>query len=243
MIDYCTIIVDKRECDLLPLHLNSLKRFMPGNWFNFKISVPPDDQIIEYCKQFPVDVLPQPTYVQANPSQGVRQAGFDCASRLDQLMRESTSKWVVLAHLDIVYTGPMMQIMRTLMTDEVGMIGIWPHGCVLINREVYNNCHYGFWPITGLRALKLDDDYVRLYGPFVGEHKLFGVVGVDVGDLLKMEMHCYGYKCVMGPEGFYHHIGGQSYRSIYGRPEEHAAEQKVEEDKQRAMKIFAEFKW
>jgi len=242
MIDYCTIIVDKRELELLPLHLNSLKHYC-GDVFNIKISVPPDPEIVSIIREkYLVEVWPQDTYVQANPSKGIRQAGFDCSNRLDKLLQVSSSKWVILSHLDIVYKGPMLQSISAFMDDSHGMIGFWPHGVVAVNLEAYRNCHYGFWPITGMRALKLEDDYVRLYGPFSGGEKLFGVVGVDVGDLLRMEMHCYGYKCVMGPELFYDHIGGQSYRAIHGRPEELETERAVEEQKQRALEIFGRYR-
>ena len=55
MIDYCTILFDPRERVLLPLHINSLRHYMP-NTFNIKVCVRDDDEeSIALCEEYDVE--------------------------------------------------------------------------------------------------------------------------------------------------------------------------------------------
>jgi len=218
MIDYCTILVHEGERELLAMQLRSLRHYS-GDEFNFKVSVRPEDtDSIEFCKQLGLEVLLHPTYTQMLAHPGLRQAGFDCANRMHELMKSCTSDWVILTHSDIIYTG---KIDMALMTDEYGLLGVWAHGCTAINRKVYNGCHYLFWPMGGIlarlvcRPSKEWDGTVKLVGNHEQEEEFLSVSGVDVGELLKLEMQGYGFK--FDPSGFsgrYRHLGGASFHGL-----------------------------
>lgn len=225
-IDYCTILVSEAERDLLPLHINSALHYL-GDGFNFKVSVKPDDtDTIKLCEKLNLEALPHPTYTQMLAHPGLRQAGFDCANRMDQLMKACTLDWVILSHLDIIWKQDAMQELRPLMTDEYGIIGSWPQGCVVVNRKVYGGCHHGFWPNGGWlgRVYPADPMMIQIIGIMEGKGELWwdretGVPGdlinidaVDVGMLLKMEMQGYGYNFSYGEiNSCHHHIGGASF--------------------------------
>jgi len=231
MIDYCTILFNKSEHALLPLHLNSLRHYSK-DLFNIKISVRPEDtESIEYCKQFDVEVLQHPVYTQQLSHPGLRQAGFDCANRLDKLMQSCTSDWVFLAQLDIVWVGNAIKRIAPLMNDTCGMLGIWPHGCTVINRKVYNECHHAFWPNGGWLG-RVHSEHPNMMIQIIGnkeggsqtwwkkhsnpnsQEKLINIDGIDVGMLLPIEMQGYGYTFDRAVPYEYHHIGGASFHGL-----------------------------
>ena len=112
--DYCTMLVNREEMELLPLHLNSLFHHNTKDSVNVKISVPDNDpEIINYCNQFPVEVCLLPKHPHyGRPGNGHRQVGYDSANRMDKLVRTCTTDFVVLSHLDIVHTEPMIPSIR-----------------------------------------------------------------------------------------------------------------------------------
>jgi len=224
MIDYCTILFDERERVLFPLHINSLRHYMPGV-FNIKVSVRPEDtEGIALCESFGVEVLPHPVYIQSpGKEHGVNPAAPDNANRMNLLMESCTSSWVVLSHLDIIWTGNMMLKAKSFMTDEYGVLGHNPHGSMAVNRKAYGECHAGFW-IYSFRAQYWDesdsphDPWVRLVG-VADPHpdprcNVYVVATVDVGTMLEMEMQTYSYKFNRGVVVDYHHVCEGSY---YGR--------------------------
>ena len=227
MIDYCTIIATERELEILPLHLNSLKHYSGD--FNLKVSVAENLENHAVFDRFDIDVLFHPTYTQLLAHPGLRQAGFDCANRMDKLMQACTSDWVILSQLDIIWKQDVMPKLRPLMTDEYGMIGIWPHGCTVVNRNVYEGCHHAFWPNGGWlgRIHSEDPPMIQLIGNREGSGQpwwkigsgipghLINIDGVDVGMLIKMEMQGYGYNFNYGGvNSCYHHIGGVSFHGL-----------------------------
>lgn len=246
-LDFCTMMVHKREWELLPLQINSIKHHMSSDFNSFKISVPDDDhEIIEYCSQFNIEVLPSPRYVQADKAGGMKQAGYDTANRMDQLMRACTTDWVVLAHLDVVYIGDLVGTARSLLNDEFGVIGFWPHGVTIINRRAYKDMHYGFWPITCFEVEILNEYHARLCGPDTprGDGKIRGVLGIDTGEFITIEMPVYGHKFMVMPFGvnwinYYRHIGGQSY-IFTNSPEEDKSgvPMGIEEGRKKALEDF-----
>jgi len=190
MIDYCTILFDKNEVQLLRLHLNSLKHYA-GDLFNFKISVPEDpaaDEIfMGICEEFDAQVLIHPVYTQKLNNPGLRQSGFDCANRLDKLMQACTSEWVFLAQSDLVWTGNPMVKLEPLMMPAYGMLGIWPHGATVINRDVYSGCHHAFWPNGGwMGKVTPDGTHVQLIGCTEGGVRRIRCPG-QTGKLVKVE--------------------------------------------------------
>ena len=245
ILDYCTILVDKNEWELLPLHLNSLRHYSPGVSFNFKISVPDDDpETIEYCKGFPVEVMPLPIFKQ-NIRNCLNQASFDCANRLDKLIKSCTSDWVVVSHADIVYTGSLIDSISPILAPDVGMINYWPLGVTVINRKIYNECHFGFWPITNLRTTN-NDDPLRLCNYTEAGDSSRLIIGIDVGALLKLEMQGYGHRFVLSNlMHSYQHIGEQSRYWLYLSGSDDIKERKrleIEQKKQKALEEFKRFK-
>ncbi len=242
MIDYCTIIFDERERVLLPLHVNSLRHYMP-DLFNIKVSICPDDfETAELCKQLKVEALLHPTYIQTSYPPGSPRAGFDNANRLNKLVESCSSDWVVCSHSDIVWTGDMMKSINPLMNDEAGMLGIWPHGTVVINRRAYNACHFYFWPISGFFG-RMAGTAIRLVGLQERTGGDLKVVGVDVGMMLKMEMQIYNYKFdPVGPSPFYFHIGTGSYHSSVGHANSENSLKETNNKIQSALNRFGKFK-
>lgn len=234
MIDYCTIVTDKRELELLPLHINSLKHYA-GDEFNIKICVPIDAEITEFCYKYCNDYVIVRTYTQMLHNPGLRQAGFDCANRMDKLMQVCTSDWVFLSQSDIIWTGNPLSKIKSMMNDNYGMLGIWPHGCTVVNRKVYKTCHHAFWPNGGWlgRVHSENPMMIQLCGNTEGadqvwwnrnsppgsNQKLVNIDGVDVGMLLPMEMQGYGYLFDRaGPVSSYVHIGGASFHGLTDTP-------------------------
>lgn len=217
MIDYCITAVHEREQELLLIHLNSLRHYN-GDLFNVKVSVRPEDSdAIEFCNRLGLEVLIHPTYIQTlSPGWNLRQAGFDNAYRLDGLMKSCTSDWAIIAHSDIVYHKNMMERIPSFLNDEFGLLGVYAHGSAIINRKIYNHCHYGFWPMGGILARKVEgENAVSLVGNLEQESEFLSVSGVDVGELLKMEMQGYGYKFdSAGSSEFYYHMGGGGFSSV-----------------------------
>jgi len=262
MIDYCTILFDERERILFPLHINSLRHYMPGV-FNIKVSVRPEDSgAIALCEKFGVEALPHPIYTQSpgKVGQGLSYSSFDHANRLDLLMKACTSDWVILSHMDVVWTGNMILRAKSFMTDEYGVLGHYPHGSIAVNRKAYGECHAGFWHyrFRGWFDESGPNPYIRLFG-------MFGMGGmqdpvpfteivvpsVDVGCMLEIEMQSYTYKFVRDAVAHYHHIGGGSYHGRGGvvdffkepMTEEVIAGHKVVDDNvQRALVNYAMFK-
>lgn len=248
MIDYCTMVVSEVERDLLSLHINSARHYL-GNDLNFKVSVKPDDtDTIALCEKFNLEVLPHPTFIQMEAHPGLRQAGFDCANRMDQLMKACTSDWVILSHLDIVWKDHPMQDLYSLMTDGCGIIGSWPQGCVVVNRKVYEGCHHGFWPNGGwLGRVHFEHPMlmIQIIGNREGDNKpwwnretgvdgdLINIDAVDVGSLLRIEMQGYGYAYNYGRvNSCHHHIGGVSF---------HVLTDDIVDRVQQAKKIYERF--
>jgi hypothetical protein len=205
-IDYCTFIVKEKEKELLTKHLSSLMSFCP-DVFNIRLSTPLDldrfdgvDEIVRYSY-----------YEQISNNTGLKLAGYDSAQRMDYVVRTSRSMWVVVAHADIFYISSLLDVTRGLMTDTNGMIGKWPHGLTLINREVYSNCHMGFWPLYGVHLAPSDN--------LVGVEEKDGchlVSSPDVSELLRIEMQGFGYHCDVSnfpAVDVYKHMGGGSYAS------------------------------
>jgi len=143
------------------------------------------------------------------------------------------------------------------MNDDTGMIGYWPHGCVIINRKIYDICHHGFWPLGGFLVRKTDPD-IDLFHLIGHTERVadadneFGVHGVDVGAFLKIEMQGYHYRFThYAPP--YHHIG-YGLHDVYAHhnfiydapiepsPEMDAANAGAEERKQAGLKRFERFK-
>ena len=236
MIDYCTILFDERERVLFPLHINSLRHYMPGV-FNIKVSVRPEDTgAIELCEKFGVEPLLHPVYTQSPGKKlegycGAR-AGFDVANRHDLLMKACTSDWVVLSHMDIVWTSDMISKIKPYMTDEYGVLGHHPGGCFAVNRKAYGECHAGFWNYSFGGQLWTDagerEPWVRLVG--VGPQEIvyypeypkarysrIPIATVDVGIMLELEMQSYGYRVVREAMHFMlEHIGGGSHHGRGG---------------------------
>jgi len=220
MIDYCTILFDERERVLFPLHINSLRYHMPGV-FNIKVSVRPEDTgAIELCEKFGVEALPHPIYTQSPGKNASNLCSFDHANRLDLLMKASTSDWVFLSHMDIVWLGDMMLQAKPFMTDEYGLLGHYPTGIIAVNRKAYSECHSGFWRYS-FYAHYHDDPrgaWVRLIGigPQPDNHTRLVVPSVDVGCMVEIEMQSYYYRFNRSILMNYHHIGGGSYHGRGG---------------------------
>jgi len=260
MIDYCTIVVDKNEVRLLRMHLNSLKHHA-GNLFNFKISVPEgllslNVEFVGICEEFDAEVLIHPIYTQKlAPKWGLRQAGFDCANRMEKLMQACTSDWVFLSQSDIIWTGNPMPQIKTMMNDSYGMLGIWPHGCTIVNREVYAGCHHGFWPNGGWLGWICSEKptvTVQMIGNTEGKERhwwtrasdkrgLVNIDGVDVGMLLRMEVQGYGYNFdYAGALPYYYHIGGASYHGLTDTPGDIAIKEEINNRIDLALEKFKE---
>ena len=222
MIDYCTILFDERERVLFPLHINSLRYHMPGV-FNIKVSVRPEDTgAIELCEKFGVEALPHPIYTQSPDKNAPNLCSFDHANRMDLLMKASTSDWVFLSHMDIVWLGTMMLQAKPLMTDEYGMIGHYPTGIIAVNRKAYGECHSGFWHYN-FCAQYWDDGkhppWVRLIGIGPQPDNLAPILvipSLDVGCMVEIEMQSYAYRFDRSALVNYHHIGGGSYHGRGG---------------------------
>jgi hypothetical protein len=229
MIDYCTILFDERERVLFPLHINSLRHYMPGV-FNIKVSVRPEDtEGIALCERFGVEALLHPVYTQS-PGRNIGgfrmclddRAGYDVANRHDLLMKACTSDWVVLSHMDIVWTSDMISKIKPYMTDEYGALGHYPGGCVAVNRKAYGECHSGFWSYS-FKGDYYDDPrgaWIRLAGalqpPDPGGRSV-SVAGVDVGIMLEIEMQFYTYKVLREAMHYmFEHVGGGSYHGRGG---------------------------
>ena len=249
-LDFCTMMVKKAEWPFLPLQINSMKHHMEGYWNSFKISVPSDDQeTIDYCASFGIDVLPHETYMQEDKSGGMKQDGYDTANRMDLLMKACTTDWVVLAHLDIIYTGPLAGLAQTHFNNNNGVIGFWPHGLTIVNRKAYSHMHYGFWPITCFEVEVLNEHHARLCGIDTPREnrETYGVLGIDTGEFITISMPVYGYRYLPAPLGswttFYFHVGGISY-APQNTPEEKASGivAGIEERKHVALKTFDMFK-
>jgi len=224
MIDYCTILFDERERVFFPLHINSLRHYMPGV-FNIKVSVRPEDSgAIALCEKFGVEALLHPVYTQS-PGKTVHSLpSFDHANRLDLLMKACTSDWVMLSHMDVIWTGNVMQV-KSLMTDEYGILGHYPHGSIAVNRKAYGECHAGFWEYRFRGEywddvdahIKRGDAYARPWVRLVGAVPTAEIVevvipAVDVGCMLEMEMQSYAYKHHRGAVTEHHqHICFGSY--------------------------------
>ena len=255
-IDYCTILTSKNEFPLLSLNLNSMKHYMGNSIQSVKISVPDDLEIIEFCKQFPVEVIVHPTYTQMLNHPGLKQAGFDCANRMDKLVWSCESDYVILSHLDIVWLQNPLGRITPLMNHGYAMMGIWPHGCTVVNRNVYKGCHHGFWPNGGWLGKVVHDDplMVCLCGNTEGKgltwwnrdsnhltsnEKLVNIDGVDVGMLLTMEVQGYGYLFDVCQHE-YHHIGGGSYHGLRAVGDE-VIKEDINKQIELALKRFKEF--
>jgi len=203
MIDYCTFMIKEKERPLLIKHLSSLRSMCPGV-FNVKVSTADIENIPEAD-----EVVKLPFYKQECIT-CMKLAGYDSANRIDHIIRRCESQWVVVAHSDIVYISSLINPISGFMRDGTGMIGIWPHGLTVINRDIYLSCHAGFWPIFGLH-LASNDNLVGLEDR-LPDCRL--VASLDVSELLRIEMQGLGYHCV-GTNDFssgsvYRHIGGGS---------------------------------
>ncbi len=243
-LDFCTMMISKKEWPLLPLHYNSMRHYMGEECNSFKISVPDNTETIEYCKQFPgLEVLIHPMYVQADKAGGMRQVGYDTANRMDLLMKACTADWVVMSQMDIIYTGNIVKEAEPYLNDDYGVLGTFPHGLTIVNRKAYGYMHYGFWPVTCLTVDVLNDAHVRLCGPDtpMGNGKKYGVLGVDTGEFPTIEMPIYGYKYSIAPcVHLYHHIGGGAWP--YEGEGEQEAKKTYEERLAFALKQFAKFR-
>jgi len=248
--DYCTILVNKEEIELLPLHLNSLLHYHPDDEFNIKICVSEDKEFIECCKNFPnadIEILVEPTFPFYGLAPGHRQVGYDCANRMDKLMQICTSEWVIMSHIDIVYEAQMFQEVKEINNSgianvDVGLLGHHPHGVVVLNREAYLRCNCKFWPMgAGFVGKKLDNFTILLTGPNgipPGERPVV-IAKTDVGDILKVEMQIACYR-VLGLNEYYFHIGGQGF---YGKDVAHMeSEGNARIRKQEALNRFKNFK-
>jgi len=200
--------VSESELKLIKMNINSL-RFYSGNHItNYKISVPPNrTDVIDICKQLDVQVLNHSMYFQKYFGKNSDDPAFDTSNRIHELIKSCTSDWVLLSHLDVVWKEPII----TDMTDRVGMVGIWPHGSTLINREVYERCHHGFWPLGCLWAVELDGQRgIRVVGRCDQKYSKCIINALDVGMMLTLEMQYYGYDIIMELYKCYHHLGGIS---------------------------------
>jgi len=247
-LDFCSMVTHKREWNFLPIHFNSIKAYMPDDWSNFRVCVDIDDQdTINYCKQYPIlDMLKCKKYVQVDKPGGMKQDGYDTANRMDKLMKVCTSDWVVLSHLDIVFTGNMIEAIMPFLNENYGVIGFWPLGCTIVNRKAYEDMHYGFWPITCLTVEILSDLHARLCGvdtPRDKARKSYGLLGIDTGVFITMEMPVYGFRHSLPPfvggwHNYYYHIGGLGHAFTEGeRDLDWAKEIFVRRDK--ALETFA----
>ncbi len=225
MIDYCTILFDERERVLLPLHINSLRHYMPGV-FNIKVSVRPEDAgAIALCEKLGVEALPHPIYTQSQGRVSSNLCSFDHANRMDLLIKACTSDWVMLSHMDIVWLGDVIDQAKSFMTADYGMLGHYPTGIIAVNRKVYGECHTGFWHY-GFSAQYHggSQPWARLIGigpqpilprPVIGE-RVIVIPSVDVGCMLEIEMQSYAYRFNRSALTNYHHIGGGSYHGRGG---------------------------
>jgi hypothetical protein len=197
-------MVKEKERELLTTHLSSLINFCP-DMFNIRLSTPLDleqfdgvDEIVRYYY-----------YEQVSNNSGLKLAGYDSAQRMDYIVKTSRSKWVVVAHADIYYIDSLINYTNEFMSDNVGMIGKWPHGLTIINRDVYSICHMGFWPLYGVHLAPNDN--------LVGVEEKVGcrlVSSPDVSELLRIEMQGLGYHCEsLNSVGssVYKHVGGGAY--------------------------------
>lgn len=245
-LSFCTMMVHERERKLLPLHLYSLKYYMPDYLEGFRICVPDDNnEIIEQCKKHKIEVVPHPTYVQFDVSGGLKQIGYDTASRMDKLMQTCVSDWVVISHLDIIYTGSILEALLPYMNDSYGVIGIWAHGCTAVNKKAFDCCHFTFWPFTCFQVQVLSENHVRVRGsntPKEGDGKIYGALGIDTGEFITIEAPVYGFKFeVSNLINHYHHVGGQSYEQTRETEEDRKLVQEIEDRKEKALKMFGEF--
>jgi len=202
-----------------------LRHHMPGV-FNIKVSVRPEDaEGIALCEKFNVEALRHPVYVQSPGKKlnacGAR-AGFDVANRHDLLIKASTSDWVVLSHMDVIWTSDMMPKIKPYMTDEYGVLSHHPGGCLAVNRKAYGECHAGFWNYS-FRGDYYDDPrcaWLRLAGVFQAPDpggRNVSIPSVDVGCMLEIEMQSYTYKVLREAMHYcLYHIGGGSYHGIGG---------------------------
>ena len=246
--DYCTIVFNEQERDFLPLHLNSLNFFSKWENFNIKVCVVEGDSAtIEYCKRFPVEIIEVPIYVQHFKQGGCNNACFDNANRLDILVRACSSSWVVVSHLDIVYRGSLLNVLKQCDLKN-GAVGNWKEGLLVVNREAYLNCHLGFWPCAALKAVDMKS-FVRLHGHYCNESGAKSVEGVDVGDFFIIEMQGLGYywdRSISTIYNTYEHIGEQSGHSLLciNPPDEKQIERKKQDilnRKQAAIKNYGRF--
>lgn len=248
--DYCTMLANREEMELLPLHLNSLLHFHPNDEFNIKICVPEDKEIIECCKNFPnadIEILVLPTFPHYGLlGNGHRQVGYDCANRMDKLMQICDAEWVVMSHLDVIYEGQMFQEIKDINNKgeygDVGLVGHHPNGVFVLNRKAYFGCNCKFFPIGGgFVGKKIDAYTVLLCGMndiLPGERPV-SIIKTDVGDVLEVEMQITGYR-ILPLNNYYFHIGGQGF---YGKGEvDKNFENKAHARKQEALNKYVRFK-
>lgn len=216
IFDYCTIMVSETEYDFLPLHLKSLKKYNPDDVLNVKMSIRPEDHektvAMLACNNIKdIDLMPEPSYIQGG--EGAKQCAFDTSYRMDKLMQSCSADWVILSHLDIIHTAPMIDRVRHLLDDKHSVVGIWPHGCTIINRKVYDYCHFKFWPLNAAQAVVHHGNVgVTIYTHIKQEREpLVCVEGIDVGMMIIIESRTYGYLVDIGsPARCYYHVGGLS---------------------------------
>ena len=217
MLDYCTFMTSEHERAFLPLHLNSLGYWYYNdspNPFNIKVCVVEgDEETIECCKQFPVEIIPLPTFRQETglDAKNVDRTGQDIANRLRHMMEISTADWVVLAHLDIVYfDGGLLSLIDKCSIKDVGMIGEFCHGLTVVNKSIYDVCHFGFWALRRFHVETMPENLFHFHGRCSCPEHVDGYGMLDTGALLGIEMEAYGYSHERELIGGYDHASAQS---------------------------------
>jgi len=216
-MDYCTVVVKEREKEFLSMQVNSLLHYCGNDYFNIRVCVPEGAKnIIKHCKSLPVEIVELPTFEQnynINVLGRIDFGAFDLSNRLNHLMKTSNADWVVLTHADIAYKSSLRHSAEFVRkhTKTMGMMGVFQHGVTFVNCEVYNNCHFGFWPLP-VAYVEDCGDYVRIHaekdGLLVVESK--PAIALDVSDLLKIEIASFGYKFDRTVVAHYGHAGFQS---------------------------------
>jgi hypothetical protein len=227
IFDYYTVIVAEEEKELLDIHLNSLNHFCPDS-FQIRISTCLD--LISKGDRYFFQEQPYVQKAEVN----VNLAGYDFCHRIHNLINLGMAPWFVVAHADIAYTSSLVKAISGLMRENTGMIGHFQHGLTVINRDVYNKCHLGFWPLANIF---IESD-MNLSGYKTHTSGARMVSSPDISLLLYLEIQGLGFDfenaSLLGP--VYFHPGEQSGHSL-----KVVSQDQLQEAKNRIASKRAEF--
>ena len=199
-----------------------------------------NNEIIQYCERFPVEVIPVPLFTQETTSDVVKsvQAGQDIANRLHYMMNTSYSNWIVLSHLDIGFKKPLFPIIDQYCVDGVGMVGEFRHGLTIVNKGLYDICHLGFWALRMCYVKHHSERLFHFYGARTYPKDVDGYGAFDKATLLGAEMESYGYLHEQDSDIItrYDHAAGQS-----GHIEASQTDEKREKLKNERLQRKADF--